>query len=107
MAPRLIRITIRFWQLRQLTCQCLPLSFRDVEDLLAERGIDVSYETVRRWFITKAERADQPPHIFEAVVGHKRQGMSLGRYSGGPSVEQQMRECVEAVRLPAGVELVP
>ena len=25
------------------------LSFRDVEDLLAERGIDVSYETVRRW----------------------------------------------------------
>jgi hypothetical protein len=25
------------------------LSFRDVEDLLAERGIMVSYETVRRW----------------------------------------------------------
>ena len=25
------------------------LSFRDVEELLAERGIDVSYETVRRW----------------------------------------------------------
>src|SRR5277367_3246266 len=25
------------------------LSFRDVEDLLAERGISVSYETVRRW----------------------------------------------------------
>ena len=27
----------------------VPLSFRDVEDLLAERGIMVSYETVRRW----------------------------------------------------------
>jgi putative transposase len=26
-----------------------PLSFRDVEDLLAERGMMVSYETVRRW----------------------------------------------------------
>ena len=26
-----------------------PLSYRDIEDLLAERGIDVSYETVRRW----------------------------------------------------------
>ena len=25
------------------------LSFRDVEDLLDERGIIVSYETVRRW----------------------------------------------------------
>jgi hypothetical protein len=27
----------------------LALSFRDVEDLLAERGITVSYETIRRW----------------------------------------------------------
>jgi transposase-like protein len=27
------------------------LSFRDVEDLLAERGIIVSYETIRRWAI--------------------------------------------------------
>ncbi len=25
------------------------ISFRDVEDLLAERGIVVSYETIRRW----------------------------------------------------------
>src|ERR1700694_131115 len=25
------------------------LSFRDVEDLLAERGVAISYETVRRW----------------------------------------------------------
>jgi putative transposase len=25
------------------------LSFREVEDLLAERGITVSYETIRRW----------------------------------------------------------
>ena len=26
-----------------------PLNYRDVEDLLAERDIDVSYETARRW----------------------------------------------------------
>ena len=25
------------------------LSFRDVEDLLAERGVIVSYETIRQW----------------------------------------------------------
>ena len=25
------------------------LSYRDVEELLAERGLDVSYETVQRW----------------------------------------------------------
>ena len=28
------------------------LSLRDVEELLAERGLDVSYETIRRW-VTK------------------------------------------------------
>jgi hypothetical protein len=27
------------------------LSYRDTEDLLAERGLDVSYETVRRWVL--------------------------------------------------------
>jgi transposase-like protein len=27
------------------------LSYRDVEDVLAERGLDVSYETVRRWVL--------------------------------------------------------
>jgi len=27
------------------------LSYRDVEEMLAERGIDVSYETVRSWFL--------------------------------------------------------
>jgi hypothetical protein len=27
------------------------LSLRDVEDLLAERGLDVSYETIRRWVL--------------------------------------------------------
>lgn len=26
-----------------------PLSLRNVEDLLGERGIDISYETVRYW----------------------------------------------------------
>jgi putative transposase len=28
------------------------LSYRDVEDLLAERGIQVSYETIRRSLVT-------------------------------------------------------
>ena len=28
------------------------LSFRDVEDLLAERGIAVTYETIRQWCLT-------------------------------------------------------
>jgi len=27
------------------------LSYRDVEEMLAERGLDISYETIRRWFL--------------------------------------------------------
>jgi len=59
----------------------------------------VNFHSFRRWFITKAEQADQPESIIAAVVGHKRQGMTLGVYSAGPKVEQA-RRCVEAVRLP-------
>jgi putative transposase len=40
--PEIIHQTI--WLYLRFT-----LSFRDVEDLLAERGIAISYETVRRW----------------------------------------------------------
>src|SRR5260370_12530707 len=28
-----------------------PVSYRDVEDLLAERGLEVSNETIRRWLL--------------------------------------------------------
>lgn len=28
-----------------------PLSFRDIEEMLAERGIEASYETIRRWVL--------------------------------------------------------
>ena len=28
-----------------------PLSFREVEELMLERGVTVSYETVRRWCV--------------------------------------------------------
>jgi transposase-like protein len=42
--PVIIRHTV--WLYVRFT-----LSYRDVEDLLAERGLDVSYETVRRWVL--------------------------------------------------------
>ena len=51
------------------------LSFRDVEELLAERGIDVSYETIRRWVavfgpvIARRLRAMRPkPHTTWQVL---------------------------------------
>jgi transposase-like protein len=42
--PTIIQHTI--WLYLRFT-----LSYRDVEDLLAERGLDLSYETVRRWVL--------------------------------------------------------
>lgn len=33
------------------------LSYRDVEDLLAARGLDVSYETIRRWVLKLVRRS--------------------------------------------------
>lgn len=61
------------------------LSFRDVEEMLAQRGIDVSYETIRCWTITfgpqiarnlKRKRPAPSPrwHLDEVVcnIGGKR-----------------------------------
>src|ERR1700734_2921574 len=42
--PAIIRHTV--WLYLRFT-----LSYCDVEDLLAERGLDVSYESVRRWVL--------------------------------------------------------
>jgi integrase len=64
-----------------------------------KRQSNVDFHSFRRWFTTKAERAHQLPHIIDAVTGHKRPGETLGRYSQGPSMTQ-LRECVEAVKLP-------
>ena len=50
-----------------------------------KRTSNVDFHSFRRWFITQAEQAGQHPHIIEAVVGHRRQGESMGRYSQGPS----------------------
>jgi len=42
--PEIIRHSV--WLYARFT-----LSFRDVEEMLAELGLDVSYEAVRRWFV--------------------------------------------------------
>ena len=55
--PEIIRQAI--WLYLRFT-----LSFRDVEDLLAERGVMVSHETVRRWVNHFGDRggfAQTPP----------------------------------------------
>jgi putative transposase len=66
------------------------LSYRDVEELLAERGLDVSYETVRRWvlkfgpaFARNLRRLRPRPadtwHLDEMVVSIQGRRMYLWR----------------------------
>jgi hypothetical protein len=43
-SPELVRLMVMMY-VRE------PLSLRYVEDLLAERGIDISHETIRFWWI--------------------------------------------------------
>jgi transposase-like protein len=71
-----------------------PLSYRDVEDLLSERGIDVSYETVRRWALKFGRayayrlrrsrlRSDPRWHLDEVFVTIKDLGLSNRHDFGG------------------------
>src|SRR3954466_8343945 len=68
------------------------LSYRDVEELLAERGLEVSYETVRRWvlkfgpaFARNLRRlrprpsAQRPPAEMAVLCGGKRRWLWRGR----------------------------
>ena len=66
------------------------LSFRDVEELLAERGLDVSYETIRRWvlkfgpaFARNLRRLRPRPsdtwHLDEMVISIRGRRMYLWR----------------------------
>jgi integrase len=59
----------------------------------------VNFHSFRRTFVTLAEQAGQPESTICSVVGHKREGMTFGTYSGGPSLAQR-RACVEAVLIP-------
>jgi putative transposase len=58
-SPEVIRLAVMLYVR-------FPLSLRNVEDLLHERGIEVSHETVRYWW-----RRFGP--MFAAEIRHKRQ----------------------------------
>src|SRR5580700_6725768 len=64
------------------------LSFRDVEDLLAERGIAISYETVRRWVnhfrphglsVARRRRRERGPRRASPVQANKHAALKLMR----------------------------
>ena len=71
-----------------------------VTDLVEGKRRDrVNFHSFRRWFITKALQAGQPELVVQIVVGHKPQSVAASVYLGGLTMEQ-MKECVEAVKLP-------
>ncbi len=66
--PEIIRHSI--WLYARFT-----LSFRDVEEMLAERRLDVSYETIRRWFLNF--KLSSPPIYAALVPGPATIGTSM------------------------------
>jgi putative transposase len=56
-----------------------PLSLRNVEDLLTQRGIDVSYETVRRWSVRLGLAYAKKLHLDEVFVRINRKCVYLWR----------------------------
>ena len=91
------------------------LSFRDVEEMLAERGVDVSYETIRCWtlkfgqaFAQNLRRSRPRPtgrwHLDEMVVKISGKKMWLWRAvdDEGEVLDMLVQKCrntVAAVRL--------
>jgi putative transposase len=91
------------------------LSYRDVEELLAERGLDISYETVRRWvlkfgpaFARNLRRLQPRPsaqwHLDEmaVVIGGRRLWLWRAVDSEGEILDilvQPRRDRASAVRL--------
>ena len=91
------------------------LSYRDVEELLAERGLDVSYETIQRWVLkfglpfarnlcARRPRPSGQWHLDEMVVsiGGKRQWLWRAVDSEGEVLDllvQPRRDKKVALRL--------
>ena len=49
-SPEVIRLAVMMYVLAVMMYVRFPLSLRNVEDLLHERGVDVSHETIRFWW---------------------------------------------------------
>ncbi|KQO92609.1 integrase [Methylobacterium sp. Leaf92] len=73
------------------------IGVRDEEQ--GRRRSKINFHSWRRWFITKLERACVREPLIAAIVGHKRPGMTLGLYSGGPEF-LEAQEAIALVKLP-------
>lgn len=65
------------------------------------RQADADFHSFRRWFATKLEQAETPPHWLPLIMGHEqgRQGVTFKHYAAGATTEQ-LAAFVAKVRLP-------
>jgi transposase-like protein len=73
-----------------------PLSLRNVEDLLAERGIDISHETVRYWW-------NRFGPMFAAEIRANDESRTCAAILNGVGI--WMRVCRESTNSNGGAEL--
>ena len=71
-SPEVIRLTVMMY-LRY------PLSLRQVEDLLFERGIDICHETIRFWWDRFGPMRTAPSRHGQTQVIHASSARSLPR----------------------------
>lgn len=69
------------------------------EEVAGVRRSLVNFHSFRRWFITKLEREGVPGDLIAAIVGHKRGGLTLDRYSSGPELKMAL-DAISKIRLP-------
>ena len=78
------------------------LSYRDVEDLLVERGLDLSYETVRRWVLKFGRaclsRKTALAMAFKLILSARRKWRKLDG-------SNQLAELVEGVPFKDGIKI--
>jgi len=67
------------------------LSYRDVEDLLAERGLEVSYQTVRRWVLKFGPLIRLPQHWggFARRDPTQERGITMAQENSAPEAPQE------------------
>ena len=69
------------------------LSYRDVEELLAERGLDISYETVRRWVLKFGPSIAR--RLRRRALGRAISGISTRWWCGSPAKRMYLWRAVD------------
>ena len=64
-SPEIIRLAVTMYAR-------YPLSLREVEDILFERGIDVSHETIWCWLNNRADDSNLPLRMREGAIARFR-----------------------------------